>query len=142
MSHMGLSMFVLWVQRKKTQSFFKIIEFGKTLKRELSQFLFHTIVQQDRKRVKLSLEGRVTSNTLASVKIARSLGNLFMFRESEKELKGNSRGFLFHITFTSLKKVIKVYSVTFSHIYEHEKEQWLRSVTYSHVLTSMRKNKD
>ena len=59
-----------------------IIEFGKTLKRELSQFLFRTIVQQDLKRVKLSLEGRVTSNTLTSVKIARSLDNLFMFRES------------------------------------------------------------
>jgi hypothetical protein len=56
--------------------------------------------------------------------------------------------------------VIKVYSVTFSLIYEHEKEQRLSSVTYSscinehekeqrlssvtysHVFTSMRKNKD
>ena len=40
------------------------------------------------------------------------------------------------------EKVIKVYSVTFSLIYEHEKEQRLSSVTYSHVFTSMRKNKD
>jgi hypothetical protein len=37
--------------------------------------------------------------------------------------------------------VIKVYSVTFSLIYEHEKEQRLSSVTYSHVFMSMRKNK-
>jgi hypothetical protein len=40
------------------------------------------------------------------------------------------------------EKVIKVYSATFSLIYEHEKEQRLSSVTYSHVFTSMRKNKD
>jgi hypothetical protein len=95
MSHMGLSMFVLGVQRKKTQRFFKIIELGKTLKRELSQFLFRTIVQRDRKRVKLSLERRITSNTLTSMKIARSLGNLFMFRESEKSLKRTPGGSFF-----------------------------------------------
>jgi hypothetical protein len=35
-----------------------------------------------RKRVKLSLGGCISSNTLTSVKIARSLGNLFIFRES------------------------------------------------------------
>ena len=40
------------------------------------------------------------------------------------------------------KKVIKVYSVTFSLIYEHVKEKILSSVTYSHVFKSMRKNKD
>jgi hypothetical protein len=45
--------------------------------------------------VKLSLEGRVTSNTLASVKIAGSLGNLFMFRESEKSLKRTPGGSFF-----------------------------------------------
>jgi hypothetical protein len=36
--------------------------------------------------------------------------------------------------------VIKVYSVTSSCIYEHEKEQRLISVTYSHVFTSTRNN--
>jgi hypothetical protein len=39
------------------------------------------------------------------------------------------------------EKVIKVYSVTFSRIYEHAKEQRLRLVTYSHVFTSMIKTK-
>jgi hypothetical protein len=77
-----------------------------------------------------------------SVKIARSLGNIFMFRESLKELKVNSRGVPFSYNLYESEKVIKVYSVTFSLIYEHEKEQILSSVTYSHVFTSMRKNKD
>jgi len=38
--------------------------------------------------------------------------------------------------------VIKVYSVTFSRIYEHEKEQIPSSIAYSHVFTSMIRNKD
>jgi hypothetical protein len=82
-----------------------------------------------------------TSNTLTSMKKERSLDNLFMFRESEKRLKGTPWGSFSYNLYES-KKVIKVYSVTFSLIYEHEKEQRLSSVTYSHVFMSMRKNKD
>jgi hypothetical protein len=81
------------------------------------------------------------SNTLTSVKRKRSLDNLFMFRESKKSLKGTPGGSFSYNLYES-EKVIKVYSVTFSLIYEHEKEQILSSVTYSHVFTSMRKNKD
>ena len=62
-----------------------------------------------------------TSNTLASVRIARSLGNLFMFREFEKSLKKNSKGVPFSYNLYESEKVINVYSVTFSFIYEHEK---------------------
>ena len=68
------------------------------------------------------------------------LDNLFMFRESEKSLKETPGGYFLYNLYES-KKVIKVYSVTFSLIYEHEKEI-LSSKTYSHVFTSMRKNKD
>jgi hypothetical protein len=82
-----------------------------------------------------------SSNNLTSVKRTRLLDNLFMFREPEKSLKGTPVGSFF-IKPLQVEKVIKVYSVTFSHIYEHEKEQRLSSVTYSHVLTSMRKNKE
>ena len=68
-------------------------------------------------------------------KEARSLDNLFMFRESEKSLKTNSGGSFFVYPCES-KKEIKVYSVAFSCIYEHEKEQRLRSVlvSFSHKL--------
>jgi hypothetical protein len=81
--------------KKENSKVFQDYRVWKTLKRELSQFLFRTIVQRDRKRVKLSLEGHLTSNTLASVKIARSLDNLFMFRESEKSLKRTPGGSFF-----------------------------------------------
>jgi hypothetical protein len=64
-----------------------------------------------------------------------------MFRESKKSLKGTP-GVPFSYNLYESEKVIKVYSVTFSLIYEHEKEQILSSVTYSHVFTSMRKDKD
>jgi hypothetical protein len=60
-------------------------------------------------------------------KEARSLGNLFMFRESEKSLKETLGGSFFVYPYRS-KKEIKVYSDVFSCIYEHEKEQRLRSV--------------
>ena len=62
-----------------------------------------------------------TSNTLSSVKIARSLGDLFMFRESEKSLKRTPVGVPFLYNLVEPEKVIKVCSVTFSLIYEHEK---------------------
>jgi hypothetical protein len=62
-----------------------------------------------------------SSNNLTSEKRTRSLDNIFMFRESEKSLKGTLGGFLFPITFMSSEKVIKFYSITFSGIYEHEK---------------------
>ena len=75
------------------------------------------------------------------MKITRLLGNIFMFRESEKSLKGTP-GVPFSYNLDKSKKVIKIYLVTFSCIYEHKKEQRLSSVTYSHVFTSMRKNKD
>ena len=63
-------------------------------------------------------------------KEARSLGNLFMFRESKKSLKETPRGFLFRVFFYPYgsEKEIKVYPVAFSYIYEHEKEQRLSSV--------------
>jgi hypothetical protein len=67
---------------RKLEGFSGLQSWEKHLKRELSQCLFRTIIQRDRKRVKLSLGGCISSNTLTSVKIARSLGNLFIFRES------------------------------------------------------------
>jgi hypothetical protein len=68
-------------------------------------------------------------------KEARSLGNLFMFRESEKSLKTTLRGSFFVYPFES-EKEIKGYLVTFSCFCEHEKEQRLSSilVSFSHNL--------
>jgi hypothetical protein len=63
-------------------------------------------------------------------KEARSLDNLFMFRESEKSLK-RLQGVPFSYNLYESEKVIKVYLVTFSCIYEHEKEQRLSSVLVS-----------
>jgi hypothetical protein len=60
-------------------------------------------------------------------KEARSLDNLFMFREFEKSSKTTPRGSFFVYPCES-EKVIKVYSVTFSCFFEHEKEQRLSSV--------------
>jgi hypothetical protein len=60
-------------------------------------------------------------------KEARSLDNLFMFRESEKSSKKTPRGSFFVYPCRS-EKEIKVYPVAFSCIYEHEKEQRLSSV--------------
>jgi hypothetical protein len=60
-------------------------------------------------------------------KEARSLGNLFMFRESEKSSKMIPRGSFF-VYPCRFEKEIKVYPVAFSLIYEHEKEQRLSSV--------------
>jgi hypothetical protein len=60
-------------------------------------------------------------------KEARSLDNIFMFRESEKSSKTTPRGSFFVYPCES-KKEIKVYPVAFSCIYEHEKEQRLSSV--------------
>jgi hypothetical protein len=63
-------------------------------------------------------------------KEARSLDNLFMFRESEKSLK-RLQGVPFSYILYESEKVIKVYSVTFSCFFEHEKEQRLSSVLVS-----------
>jgi hypothetical protein len=63
-------------------------------------------------------------------KEARSLDNIFMFRESEKSLK-RLQGVPFSYNLYESEKVIKVYSVTFSCIYEREKEQRLSSVLVS-----------
>jgi hypothetical protein len=60
-------------------------------------------------------------------KETRSLGNLFMFRVSEKSLKTTPRGFFFVYPYRS-EKEIKVYPDAFSCIYEHEKKQRLSSV--------------
>jgi hypothetical protein len=60
-------------------------------------------------------------------KEARSLDNLFMFRESEKSLKTTPRGSFF-IYSCDPEKEIKGCSAAFSCIYEHEKEQRLSSV--------------
>ena len=60
-------------------------------------------------------------------KEARSLDNLFMFRESKKSLKTTPGGSFFVYLYRS-KKEIKVYPDAFSCIYEHEKEQILSSV--------------
>jgi hypothetical protein len=60
-------------------------------------------------------------------KEARSLDNLFMFRESEKSLKTTLGGSFFVYPYRS-EKEIKVYLDAFSCIYEHEKEQRLSSV--------------
>ena len=65
-------------------------------------------------------------------KEARSLDNLFTFRESEKGLKRTPRGFLFRVFVYpyEFEKEIKVYPDAFSCIYEHEKEQRLSSVLF------------
>jgi hypothetical protein len=60
-------------------------------------------------------------------KEARSLGNLFMFRDSEKSSKTTPGGSFFVYPCKS-KKEIKFYPVAFSCIYEHEKEQILSLV--------------
>jgi hypothetical protein len=60
-------------------------------------------------------------------KEARSLNNLFMFRESKKSLKTTPRGSFFVYPCRS-EKEIKFYPVTFSCIYKHEKEQRLSLV--------------
>jgi hypothetical protein len=57
-------------------------------------------------------------------KEARSLGNLFMFREFEKRLKETPRGSFFVYPYRS-EKEINVYPNAFSCIYEHKKEQRL-----------------
>jgi hypothetical protein len=80
--HRSVNVCLMSPEIEKSKVFQDYRVWKKHLKRELSQCLFRTIVQRDRKRVKLSLGGRVSSNTLTSVKIARSLDNLFMFRES------------------------------------------------------------
>jgi hypothetical protein len=64
-------------------------------------------------------------------KEARSLDNLFMFRESEKSLKETPGGSFFVYPYRS-EKEIKVYPDAFSCIYEHEKEQRLSSVCPQH----------
>lgn len=46
----------------------------------------------------------IDSNTLTSVKGARSLSYLFIFRESEESLKRTLGGFLFRWVLKSLKK--------------------------------------
>jgi hypothetical protein len=60
-------------------------------------------------------------------KEARSLGNIFMFRESEKSLKKTPVGSFFVYPYGS-EKEIKFYPDAFSCIYEHVKEQRLSSV--------------
>jgi hypothetical protein len=60
-------------------------------------------------------------------KEARSLGNLFMFREFEKSLKETLGGSFFVYPYR-YEKEIKVYPDAFSCIYEHEKEQRLSSL--------------
>jgi hypothetical protein len=54
-------------------------------------------------------------------KEARSLDNIFMFRESEKRLKETLGGSFFMYPYRS-EKEIKVYLDEFSCIYEREKE--------------------
>jgi hypothetical protein len=64
-------------------------------------------------------------------KKVRSLGNLFMFRESEKSLKKTPGGSFFVYPY-KFKKEIKVYPDAFSCIYENEKEQRLILVCPQH----------
>jgi hypothetical protein len=58
---------------------------------------------------------------------ARSLGNLFMFRESENSLKEIPGDSFFVYPYRS-KKEIKFYPNSFSCIYEHVQEKRLISV--------------
>jgi hypothetical protein len=58
-------------------------------------------------------------------KEARSLNNIFLFRESEKRSKTTPRGSFFVYPYRS-KKEIKVYPDAFACIYDHEKEKRLR----------------
>jgi hypothetical protein len=60
-------------------------------------------------------------------KEARSLDNIFMFRESEKSLKETLGGSFFVYPYRSEKK-INIYPDALSCIYEHKKEQRLSSV--------------
>jgi len=62
-------------------------------------------------------------------KEARSLGNIFMFRESEKRLK-KTPGDSFFLYPCEPKKEIKGFLVTFSCFYEREKEKKIISVLY------------
>jgi hypothetical protein len=62
-------------------------------------------------------------------KEARSLGNIFMFRESEKSLK-ETPGDSFFIYPCKPEKEIKGCSVTFSCFYKCEKEQILNSILF------------
>jgi hypothetical protein len=64
-------------------------------------------------------------------KEARSLGNLLMYRESEKSLKETLGGSFFMYPYR-FEKVIKFYLDAFSCIYEHEKEQRLSSICPQH----------
>jgi hypothetical protein len=57
-------------------------------------------------------------------KEARSLGNIFIFRDFEKSLKTTPGGSFFVYPYRS-EKEIKVYPDAFSCIYEHDKEQRL-----------------
>jgi hypothetical protein len=66
-------------------------------------------------------------------KKARSLDNIFMFRESEKRLKETPGGSFFMYPYRS-EKEIKVYLDEFSCIYEHEKEQRPSSVCPQHKI--------
>ena len=52
------------------------------------------------------------SNTFTSVKASSSLSNLFMFKESRKELKVDFvRGSFFIIQFNESEKIVKVHSI-------------------------------
>jgi hypothetical protein len=64
-------------------------------------------------------------------KEARSLKNLFVFREFEKSSKMTPRGSFF-VSPCEPKKEIKGCSVAFSCFFEHEKEQRLSSVCPQH----------
>jgi hypothetical protein len=68
-------------------------------------------------------------------KEARSLNNVFMFRESEKSLKTTPEGSFFMYPCES-EKEIKVYSVVFSCFFEREKElrPCLLLVSFLHKL--------
>ena len=76
----------------------------------------------------------LSSNTLTSVKIARSLNDLFMFRESEKSLKRTPGGVPFLYNLVEPEKMIKVCSIMFSCIFEHENGQRPSSRFYTKTI--------
>jgi hypothetical protein len=74
------------------------------------------------------------------VKIARLLGDLFMFRESEKSLKRTPGGVPFSYNLVEPEKVIKVYSITFSCIYERKNDKKKRSRFYVKTIKNNKKH--
>jgi hypothetical protein len=80
--------------KKEKSGVFHVLRVWKTLKGNSKISFF--IKQSDETEKEINYRSTYAlSNTLMSVKIIRSLDNIFMFRESEKSLKGTPGGSFF-----------------------------------------------